>query len=292
MELHGSRSALLRRTFTQEQFDAFARLSGDDNPIHVDPQYAAHTKFGRTVAHGMFLYAQVHRALGKLLPGSAHAGVELMFPAPTYAGEPVEIRLEPLEHHPEDDLALFTVTLIRPGGQVGLQGVLRALLPSQLGAFSLPPVEPAAPAAGGPQTWKGLRLGQRAVQQRSFRAEHLEGFARLVGDTNPLYTDPEVARRQGLRGCPLPGPLLGGMFSYLLGTELPGRGTNWLKQRIAFLAPAYPGETLTASVEITRLRPEKELANLRTWITGEAGETVCEGEALVWVSELEGSPAG
>ena len=47
-------------SFTQAQFDRFAALSGDDNPIHVDPQFAARTRFGRTVAHGMFLLSLIH----------------------------------------------------------------------------------------------------------------------------------------------------------------------------------------------------------------------------------------
>ena len=41
------------------RFDRFARLSGDDNPIHVDPAFSARTRFGRTVAHGMLLYGRV-----------------------------------------------------------------------------------------------------------------------------------------------------------------------------------------------------------------------------------------
>ena len=47
----------LNRVFTQEDFDRFARLSGDDNPIHVDSEFSARHKFGRTVAHGMLLLA-------------------------------------------------------------------------------------------------------------------------------------------------------------------------------------------------------------------------------------------
>lgn len=45
----------LRRVFTQTDFIRFAALSGDDNPIHVDPDFSAQTKFGQAVAHGMFL---------------------------------------------------------------------------------------------------------------------------------------------------------------------------------------------------------------------------------------------
>jgi len=46
-------------TPTQADFDAFAAVSGDDNPIHVDPEFSAHTRFGRTVAHGMLLYSRL-----------------------------------------------------------------------------------------------------------------------------------------------------------------------------------------------------------------------------------------
>jgi acyl dehydratase len=49
----------IRRVFSQSDFDRFAALSGDDNPIHIDPEFSARSKFGRTVAHGMFLYSTV-----------------------------------------------------------------------------------------------------------------------------------------------------------------------------------------------------------------------------------------
>ena len=75
------------------------------------------------------------------------------------------------------------------------------------------------------------------------------------------------------------------MFSDLLGTKLPGRGTNWLKQSLRFPAPAFPGEPITATVEIIRLRPDKDLVNLRTVCANAAG-VVCEGEALVLVKDL------
>ncbi|MGZ3427312.1 MAG: MaoC/PaaZ C-terminal domain-containing protein, partial [Polyangia bacterium] len=48
-----------RRRVTQADFDRFARLSGDDNPIHVDAAFAARTRWGKTLAHGMMLYSLV-----------------------------------------------------------------------------------------------------------------------------------------------------------------------------------------------------------------------------------------
>ena len=53
MPLESGQAATLRRRFSQADFDRFARLSGDDNPIHVDPRFAARTRFGRTVAHAL-----------------------------------------------------------------------------------------------------------------------------------------------------------------------------------------------------------------------------------------------
>ena len=75
------------RTLTQADFDAFARISGDDNPIHVSPEFAARTRFGRTVAHGMMLYSVLWTLVRRDRPGARHATQSLMFPSPAFAGE-------------------------------------------------------------------------------------------------------------------------------------------------------------------------------------------------------------
>lgn len=82
-----------RWTPRQTDFDRFARLSGDDNPIHVDPVFSARTGFGRTVAHGMLLYSRVWALIRAARPGACHAGQTLMFPAPAYADEELEITI-------------------------------------------------------------------------------------------------------------------------------------------------------------------------------------------------------
>nr|HMN66206.1 MaoC/PaaZ C-terminal domain-containing protein [Burkholderiaceae bacterium] len=50
---------MTKRVVTQRDFDRFAALSRDDNPIHCDPGFARGTHFGATVAHGMFLYGLI-----------------------------------------------------------------------------------------------------------------------------------------------------------------------------------------------------------------------------------------
>ncbi|MHA7776602.1 MaoC family dehydratase [Roseibium sp. M-1] len=86
-----SADAQERTTFTwtprQADFDAFAKLSGDDNPIHVDPEFSARTRFGRTVSHGMLLYTRVFAHLQAIYPGRPQQMQTLMFPNPAYADE-------------------------------------------------------------------------------------------------------------------------------------------------------------------------------------------------------------
>jgi acyl dehydratase len=60
-----------------------------------------------------------------------------------------------------------------------------------------------------------------------------------------------------------------------------------MKQVLRYPGPAYPGETLTATVTITRLRADKELVNLDTRVVAGEDRVVCAGEALVLVRNLE-----
>ena len=130
-------------------------------------------------------------------------------------------------------------------------------------------------------------LGQKATVARRFSTDDIAEFIDLTGDTNPIYTDPEACQRENLERPVVPAGLIGGMFSKLLGTDLPGRGANWMKQSMRFPAPAYVDDDLIASVEIVRLRPEKHLVNLKTMCVDSRGVTVCIGEALLLTLEME-----
>lgn len=78
---------------SQAEFDAFALVSGDDNPIHVDPAFSARTRFGRTVSHGMLIYSRLWAMVNRVRPGARHRLTAMMFPNPTYAGEPVVLEV-------------------------------------------------------------------------------------------------------------------------------------------------------------------------------------------------------
>ncbi len=118
-----------------------------------------------------------------------------------------------------------------------------------------------------------IAIAQHAELRRTFASSEVAAYRALVDDRR----SPEDV---------VPSALIGGMFSQLLGTRLPGRGTNWMKQRLSFRAPARVGAELIASVEVVRLRPDKDLVNLRTTCVDDQGTVICEGEALVMAREM------
>jgi 3-hydroxybutyryl-CoA dehydratase len=110
------------RTLTQQDFDRFAELSGDDNPIHVDPDFAAGTRFGRPVSHGMLLYSVLCAALHENFPGAVQLSQDLMFPTPTFAGEELTLRLEVAVADPGTPDLRIAVGMTKGSGETVCQG--------------------------------------------------------------------------------------------------------------------------------------------------------------------------
>lgn len=111
-----------------------------------------------------------------------------------------------------------------------------------------------------------LTLGDRAGLTRVFTADDLHRFSALTGGPVPDS---------------VPEPLIAALFSTLLGMHLPGPGTGWLKQDLTHLRPVATGDRLHASVTLTRLRPEKRLADLDCLCLDAAQRRICHGRALM-----------
>lgn len=273
-------------TLSQEDFDRFAVLSGDDNPIHVDPEFARGSRFGRTVAHGMMLYSLVCRGLNKHFPEMVQSSVDMIFPTPTFADEKLIVSLSAKAAQLEENLAQLEAIIHRPDGSSGLEGWVRLVALNADSSLSDLASSDFRSTRESVQEYKGLHLGQQASATRMFSDRDLEEYLALSGDKSRLFEDEDHARQSGFLRRIVPSALLGSMISELLGTHLPGRGTNWLKQQFIFHQPVYLEEVVRASMEIIRLRPDKQLVDLWNSISTPQAGVAATGRSLVLVRDL------
>ncbi len=65
------------RFISEEDVQIFARITGDDNPLHVDAEYAKNTRFGDRIVHGVFLLGLISKVLGRDFPGPGSVAVSI-----------------------------------------------------------------------------------------------------------------------------------------------------------------------------------------------------------------------
>lgn len=120
------------RTFSDAEIQAFADLSGDQNPLHVDAAYARASGFAGRVAHGLLSGALYSTLVGMHLPGKRALlrGIQIDFHAPVFAGEALTVKGEIVELHGEFRLVTLKAEIRDAAGrrlnkariQVGLRG--------------------------------------------------------------------------------------------------------------------------------------------------------------------------
>ncbi|MFL6333903.1 MAG: MaoC family dehydratase [Pyrinomonadaceae bacterium] len=95
MHLKVGDSAAISKTVADEDVRAFAELTGDRNPVHLDEEYAASTRFGRRIAHGMLGASLISAVLANELPGrgTVYLSQTLRFTAPVFLGDTVTARV-------------------------------------------------------------------------------------------------------------------------------------------------------------------------------------------------------
>ncbi|RAK57621.1 MaoC family dehydratase [Phenylobacterium deserti] len=94
-DLSVGQTAETSRPVGAADIDAFAAVSGDTNPVHVDEAYAATTSFGGRIAHGMLAASYISAALGTKLPGpgAVYVSQSLKFRRPVKIGDEVTTRV-------------------------------------------------------------------------------------------------------------------------------------------------------------------------------------------------------
>ena len=129
-----------------------------------------------------------------------------------------------------------------------------------------------------------LQPGDKASRTTTITDEMIHTFAGLTGDANPVHLDDAYAAGTRFKRRIAHGMIAAGLISAALANELPGPGTVYLSQTLQFKAPIYPGDTITTTVEVKAVRPDKPIATLGTACRNQEGVVVLEGEAVVLVS--------
>lgn len=124
-----------------------------------------------------------------------------------------------------------------------------------------------------------ITVGQRASRRLTLTAEHVQKFAEISGDRNPLHFDTAFAARTKFGRLVVQGGLTTGLLHALVAMDLPGPGTVFLSQNWKFTAPVYIDDTITAEAEVLSVHPSKPVTQLRVQITRGDGTTVLDGEA-------------
>jgi 3-hydroxybutyryl-CoA dehydratase len=119
------------KTITDEDVRAFAELTGDRNPVHLDEEYASTTRFGRRIAHGMLGASLISTVLASELPGpgSVYLSQTLRFTAPVYLDDTVTARVT-VKHVREDKpVVTFETVCTNQRGERVVEGEAVVLVP-------------------------------------------------------------------------------------------------------------------------------------------------------------------
>lgn len=125
-------TASVSKTFTAEDVANFAELSTDNNPIHLDKEYAEGTIFKKNIVHGILVSSLISSALGTKLPGhgTIYMGQELKFLKPVYIGEECTAKVEVLSKRDDKQIIVLKTTVTTNNGQTEVisgQAVMKKL---------------------------------------------------------------------------------------------------------------------------------------------------------------------
>ena len=124
--------ARLTRTITDEMVVAFADLVGDHNPVHLDEAFAATTRFGRRIAHGMLVAGLISTVIASDLPGpgSVYLSQTLQFKAPVYLGDTITVQVKAIKVREDKPILTLATTCTNQDGKNVIEGEAVVLVQS------------------------------------------------------------------------------------------------------------------------------------------------------------------
>jgi 3-hydroxybutyryl-CoA dehydratase len=123
-------SAEITKTIEQTDIEAFASVTGDHNPVHVDEEFAKTTRFGRRIAHGMLTASLISSVLANKLPGegSVYLGQTLQFVAPVFPGDEVTARVTVKEIREDKPILKLETICSNKRGEIVIRGEATVLI--------------------------------------------------------------------------------------------------------------------------------------------------------------------
>jgi phosphotransacetylase/acyl dehydratase len=126
-----------------------------------------------------------------------------------------------------------------------------------------------------------IKVGDSASLTRTLTQRDIEIFAAMSGDINPIHTDEEFAHHDLFHRIIAHGMWGGALISTVLGTELPGPGTIYRSQSLAFHHPIAVGDTVVVSVAVKEKKSAEKSILLQCRLTNQNGEVAIDGVAEV-----------
>jgi 3-hydroxybutyryl-CoA dehydratase len=116
--------ASFSKTITESDIDAFAELSGDNNPIHIDEEFAKNSMFKTRIAHGFLCGSLFSTVMGTILPGinSIYLSQEMNFKAPVKIGDTITAICECVEKNDKKKIMKFKTVIKNQDGTVVIDG--------------------------------------------------------------------------------------------------------------------------------------------------------------------------
>lgn len=116
--------ARLSKTITDADVRAFAQLSLDTNPVHLDEEYAQASLFGQRISHGMLYGSLISAVLGTQLPGpgAIYMGQTFKFLKPVFLNDTITAEVEVLTLNEDKHIATLQTTCINQDGKLVLTG--------------------------------------------------------------------------------------------------------------------------------------------------------------------------
>ena len=124
MNITVGQTASRKLTLSSKLVKDFANLTGDYNPLHFDPEFAAATKFGGLVVQGGLTTGLIHAIVAMDLPGpgTVFMSQDWKFTAPVYIGDTIEAEIRVEHVHETKPVTQLAVKVARGDGTIVLQG--------------------------------------------------------------------------------------------------------------------------------------------------------------------------